>query len=604
MNTCKRVAVGLKRNSLRDYFGTSTCYARTQLCHTYVLPDSELKSSYDAVIVGGGGLSCESWEKGFQFSRASYVLSLLRPHIMQDLELVKHGLKLHLRDPCSYTPILESEVSRGCPQSLLMGPQAGLTVQEIGKFSKKDAEAFPLYEQQLERFAQAIQPLLDNTPIDSKKLAKSSLWEQIKEAYHSKHIFEAGKILGEDLPLFYEYLTAPASKILNQWFDSEPLKATLATDSVIGAMISPDTPGSSYVLLHHVMGELEKQKGIWAYPEGGMGAVSSAIASSARAAGVEIFTNKAVSQFIVDASNGVRGVALNDGTEVRATAVLSNATAKVTFLDLCPAEALPSKFRSAIGRIDYTSPVTKINVATRGLPNFVADPSVGDDPMPHHRATIHLNCEHMSLIQEAYEDASRGEISRRPLIEMTIPSSMDRTIAPEGCHVLLFFTQFTPYTLAGGKTWDEKTKQAYAEQIFGDVEKYAPGFRELIVGYEVLPPPELEKIFGLTEYLPRRHVAGSAVFHKAGAWRIWKPVTCEGTLPVWEWCTPRWRSDGSARLPRCTSCAAGWQLGAPSIAKFRKERTRGNDGMGLSHIPIPICVCPCFFPIYFTWCPL
>ncbi|XP_014673155.1 PREDICTED: pyridine nucleotide-disulfide oxidoreductase domain-containing protein 2-like isoform X4 [Priapulus caudatus] len=545
MNTCKRVAVGLKRNSLRDYFGTSTCYARTQLCHTYVLPDSELKSSYDAVIVGGGhnGLVAAAYlakagkkvcvlERrhiiggaavteeiipGFQFSRASYVLSLLRPHIMQDLELVKHGLKLHLRDPCSYTPILESEVSRGCPQSLLMGPQAGLTVQEIGKFSKKDAEAFPLYEQQLERFAQAIQPLLDNTPIDSKKLAKSSLWEQIKEAYHSKHIFEAGKILGEDLPLFYEYLTAPASKILNQWFDSEPLKATLATDSVIGAMISPDTPGSSYVLLHHVMGELEKQKGIWAYPEGGMGAVSSAIASSARAAGVEIFTNKAVSQFIVDASNGVRGVALNDGTEVRATAVLSNATAKVTFLDLCPAEALPSKFRSAIGRIDYTSPVTKIN---------------------------------------------------------------------------------------GGKTWDEKTKQAYAEQIFGDVEKYAPGFRELIVGYEVLPPPELEKIFGLTEYLPRRHVAGSAVFHKAGAWRIWKPVTCEGTLPVWEWCTPRWRSDGSARLPRCTSCAAGWQLGAPSIAKFRKERTRGNDGMGLSHIPIPICVCPCFFPIYFTWCPL
>lgn len=179
--------------------------------------------------------------------------------------------------------------------------------------------------------------------------------------------------------------------------------------------------------------------------------------------------------------------------------MVSNATPKVTFEDLMKDENIPSDFLKSVKNIDYTSPVTKINVAVNKLPNFLANPNTnGETPMPHHQTTIHLNCEDSQIINDAYEDAQRGNISKTPLIEMTIPSSLDSTIAPKGCHVCLLFTQYTPYTLSDGKEWDEETKEDYANHIFNTVEEYAPGFKESIVGKEVLSPPDLERIFGLT----------------------------------------------------------------------------------------------------------
>jgi len=202
----------------------------------------------------------------------------------------------------------------------------------------------------------------------------------------------------------------------------------------------------------------------------------------------------------------VSGVVLEGGREIQANIVLSNATPEVTFNKLMAASRdVPESYRRKLGRIDYTSPVCKINVAVDALPDFTADPNTETGRvMPHHRATIHLNCENSSMIEEAYRDATQGSYSRKPMIEMTIPSSLDPTLAPPGHHVCLIFSQYAPYSLSDGRQWDEATKEEYADCVFNSIEEYAPGFRASIVGKEVLPPPELEKVFGLT---------GGNIFH-------------------------------------------------------------------------------------------
>lgn len=295
-------------------------------------------------------------------------------------------------------------------------------------------------------------------------------------------------------------------KILNRWFESEPLKATLATDAVIGAMTSPNSPGSGYVLLHHVMGELEKEKGAWGYVEGGMGGVSKAIASSARSHGADIFTEQDVHQVLVGSDGSAKGVVLKDGTEIYSRVVLSNATPYVTFKTLTPQSALSPAFIKAVDQIDYTSPVTKINVAVDKLPNFLAAPTPDGKPGPHHQCSIHLNCESVEVLQTAYEDCKEGRPSSRPMIEMTIPSVLDPTLAPPGSHVVLLFTQFTPYSLVGGRAWTDQDREAFADSVFSWIEQYAPGFKSSIVGKDVLTPPDLERIFGLT---------GGNIFHGA-----------------------------------------------------------------------------------------
>jgi phytoene dehydrogenase-like protein len=213
-------------------------------------------------------------------------------------------------------------------------------------------------------------------------------------------------------------------------------------------MISPLTPGSGYVLLHHVMGELEGIRGAWGYPEGGMGAVSMAIAKSAMAAGAELYADSPVAAVTTGPDGTASGIVLEDGTEVRSGLVLSNATPEVTFNRLLAGSGdVPTEYRRALAGIDYTSPVCKINIAVNKIPNFLADPNTTPDTvMPHHRATIHLNCEDSGMIEDAYKDAKeRGTFSHRPMIEMTIPSSLDGTLAPPGHHVCLIFSQYAPY---------------------------------------------------------------------------------------------------------------------------------------------------------------
>uniref|UniRef100_A0A673G5W6 Pyridine nucleotide-disulfide oxidoreductase domain-containing protein 2 n=1 Tax=Sinocyclocheilus rhinocerous TaxID=307959 RepID=A0A673G5W6_9TELE len=490
-----------------------------------------LKPQYDAIVIGAGhngliasaylqkgGLKTAVLERrhvlggaavseeiipGFHFSRASYLLSLLRPHIYQDLELKKHGLKVYMRDPYSFTPMLEDARGRP-PRSLTLGADLAKTQQEIGKFSEKDAKHFHKLAYN-ELNIHNLYDLINAPPVDIPGLTQGSLRKKISALRSLKPLVKSGFKLGKNIPDFYELVTAPVMKVLNRWFESEPLRATLATDSVIGANTSPNNPGSGYVLLHHVMGELEKEKGAWGYVEGGMGGVSESIARSARSLGADIFTNRDVKQVLIGQDGSAKGVVLTDGTEVHSKVVLSNATPYITFKQLTPQDALPEAFITAVDQIDYTSPVTKINVALDKLPNFLAAPNSADGkPGPHHQCSIHLNCESMEVLEEAYREGQQGYPSSRPMIEMTIPSVLDPTLTPPGCHVVSLFIQFTPYLLEGRRAWNDEDRERFADTVFDWVEHYAPGFKKAIVGKDILTPPDLERVFGLT---------GGNIFH-------------------------------------------------------------------------------------------
>lgn len=512
-------------------------HASRRACHSGVVcPRQDLKTEYDAVIIGaghnglvtgaylaragkrvcvlerrhvvGGAAVTEELLPGFKYSRASYVLSLLRPQVYEDLELKKHGLEVYLRNPNSYTPLLTPTGKDGKAKSLLISGDKEATAKSIAQFSQKDAKRFFEYEKFLAELTDAVTPLLDAPPPNMSSWKQKSLKEKISLLIKSRPLIKSASQLSSHVTAFYELMTAPAAKLLDRWFESEPLKATLATDSVIGAMTSPQLPGSGYVLMHHVMGgiEIEGVQGAWGYVKGGMGAVSDSIAKSARSHGAHIFTDSSVSRIDVGTRGEAQGVVLQDGSEVKAKAVISNATAKVTYLDLIEKSHLPSEFLKDVSLFDFTSPVTKINVAVSRIPNFLADPVSDNQPGPVHRGTIHLNSEDSQYIHEAYLDACRGHFSKRPVIEMTIPSSIDPTVAPPGAHVVQLFTQYTPYTLADGQVWDDENRNKYADLVFDYIEDYAPGFKESVLHRDILTPPDLERVFGLT---------GGNIFHGA-----------------------------------------------------------------------------------------
>ena len=348
------------------------------------------------------------------------------------------------------------------------------------------------------RIADAIDPLLDSTPVN----LKGSMFSQMKSVSSFLDIAKFGMKVGRQLPDFVEMMSAPASKILDKWFESKILKATLATDAVIGAFASPRTPGSGYVLFHHVMGEIEGHRGCWGYAEGGMGAVSNAIASAARKHGAEIFVNSEVASIDVE-GGAASGVTLKDGTRIKAKQVMSNATAKVTYLDLIDKKHLEEPFLQSVKAIDYASATMKINVALDRLPEFKVLPNKGITPQPHHFCTTHFE-EDPDEIHNAYLDACAGKPSEKPIIELCVPSSLDPTISPAGKHVVTLFIQYTPYKLAEGSWDDPGRKDAYADKVFSIIDEYAPGFSSSVIGRDVLSPLDLERTFGLT---------GGNIFH-------------------------------------------------------------------------------------------
>jgi phytoene dehydrogenase-like protein len=429
-------------------------------------------------VLGGACVTEELWP-GFKVSTAAYVNSLLRPEVIRDLELKRHGFKMLPRSPSSFTPFPDG-------RSLLLGPNKAQTHSEVSKFSAKDAEALPKYERMLERVAAFLEPTLIQTPPNPWSFRPGNLMKLARLGMSFAR-------LGKDGQTAIEILTGAATPILDRWFESEQLKVTLATDAIIGAMASPSMPGTAYVLFHHVMGECEGVRGVWGYVRGGMGGISNAIASAARERGAEIRTNAEVTRIMVKGLDVV-GVVLKDGTEIRARRVASAADANVTFLKLVGANHLPPEFVAAVRHIDYSSASLKINVSLSELPDFKAAP--GTDPGPQHRGTIHI-APTMEYIERAYDSAKYGCPSEYPVIEATIPSVLDDTLAPAGKHVMSMFTQYFPYKLAPGLQLQEE-KEKYAERCFDLMNEYAPNFRRSVIGRQVLSPADLERRFGLT----------------------------------------------------------------------------------------------------------
>ena len=302
--------------------------------------------------VGGACVTEEPWP-GFRVSTAAYVVSLFRPEIVRDLDLARHGYVVLPRNPSSFTPFPDG-------RSLLLGPDPALNRREIAKLSPRDAERYPAYEAQLDRIARAIEPTLAETPPDPFSRRPRDLLRLARMGWRFLR-------LGKDGPRALEILTGAARTVLDRWFESDALKATLATDAIIGAMASPSTPGTAYVLFHHVMGEVDGARGVWGYVKGGMGTLSDALASAARAAGAEIRTGARVAR--VRIREGIAdGVVLEDGSELAARRVVSSADATATLLGLVGEAHLAPEVVEAVRAIDYSSSSLKVNLALDALP--------------------------------------------------------------------------------------------------------------------------------------------------------------------------------------------------------------------------------------------
>jgi phytoene dehydrogenase-like protein len=428
-------------------------------------------------VVGGACVTEETFP-GFKVSTAAYVNSLFHPSIVRDLRLADYGYEVLARNPSSFTPFPDG-------RSLLMGPDAELTRMEIAKFSTSDAERYPRYEAMLERVAAVVEPTLTMAPPDL-------LRPHLGDVRTLLSLGRAFRRLGDGAGEAVEILSGAARPILDRWFESEELKGTLATDAIIGAMASPSMPGTAYVLFHHVMGEAAGARGVWGYMRGGMGGLTQALAAAARDLGADIRCDAEVAHILVGDGRAV-GVALTSGDEFHAPIVASNADAHVTFLRLIDPNALPPAFVADVERISYSSASLKINVALAELPSFQALP--GTEPGPQHRGTIHI-CPDQDYIERAFDDAKYGRPSAHPVLECTIPSVVDPTVAPPGRHLMSMFVQYAPYELRDG-SWEDK-RESFADRCFDVLNEYAPNFKAAVLDRQVLTPLDLERVFNLT----------------------------------------------------------------------------------------------------------
>ncbi|MDJ0831625.1 MAG: NAD(P)/FAD-dependent oxidoreductase [Desulfobacterales bacterium] len=437
----------------------------------------------------GGCATTENLWPGYKVSTAAYVISLFLPKIIQDLKLKEYGLNILPRNPSSFTPLANNRY-------LLLGPDEHANQKEIAKFSRKDAEAYATYNALLESVAETIEPVLSRPAPDPLPLPKDfrslSFGKKLGDAGKLWALYKAMKELGTDLPEAIELLTGAARPILDRWFESETLKSTLATDAIIGAFASISAPGTAYVLLHHVMGEAGGARGVWGYVQGGMGGLADALEAACNDLKVDIVREAEVKRILVD-NNQAKGVELADGRHFEARSVASSVDAHLTFEKFLDPEMLPSDFQEAVSRIDYSSASVKVNVALAEAPEFTCLPGKGIGPQ--HQGTIHVSPT-MDYIERAYDDAKYGQPSRSPILEITLPSSVDTTISPEGKHVMSMFVQYGPYQLAENN-WDD-IKEDFGDRCIELLAELAPNVPNAIEHRQVLSPLDMERIYGIT----------------------------------------------------------------------------------------------------------
>lgn len=425
----------------------------------------------------------EVWP-GYRVSTAAYLSSLLQERIIRDLDLPRFGYQVDAKDPAFFSAFPDNRY-------LFMWQDGAKTVAEIAKFSTKDADVFPQYEHHLERLSEVVESLLLTTPPEFPPRGMAAVVDYLKLAGRLR------KLGPKEMTGLVKIFTGSAADFLDEWFESEEIKVTLATDGVIGANGGPRSPGTAYILLHHVMGSVGGKRGLWGFVRGGMGALSEAIAAAAQSRGAEIRTAAEVQKILV--SNGrARGVVLNSGEELQAEVVVSNLTPHQTFLNLVDKSELPSELVHGIRSYRSEGTSCKINLTLSGLPDFRALPGA---PGPQHRATMHI-CPSIEYVERAWDDAKYGRPSRSPLLELTVPTMYDPSLAPAGKHVMGIFLQYAPYTLRDAN-WDD-LREPFADRVLELIEEYAPGFRSLVIERQVLTPLDLERRFGLT---------GGNIFH-------------------------------------------------------------------------------------------
>ncbi|MBL8549155.1 MAG: NAD(P)/FAD-dependent oxidoreductase [Hyphomonadaceae bacterium] len=427
----------------------------------------------------GGAAVTEEFHPGFRNSVAAYTVSLLNPKVIRDLELAERGLRIVERKVSNFLPLSDTD-------GFCTGP--GITKGEVARYSARDAERLKDYEARLDRIADVVRDLLLKTPPNLVELGwRAALQEMLSAAGLASLLGKLDLTAKRDL---LDFFTKSAGDWLDSWFESAPIKAVLGFDSIVGNYASPYTPGSAYVLLHHVFGEVNGKRGLWGHAIGGMGAITQAMAATCKARGVEIHVNEDVREIAMEDGRAA-GVVTKGGALVKAKAVVSNLNPKLLFGTIVDPALMPPDFKERIGRYKVGSGTFRMNVALSELPRFTCKPEPGD----HLTAGI-IIAPSLQYMEKAYDDARAFGWSRAPIVEMLIPSTLDDSLAPPGQHVASLFCQHVAPALPDGRSWDDH-KEEVADLMIATVDKFAPGFKNSVLGRSVLSPLDLEREFGL-----------------------------------------------------------------------------------------------------------
>jgi phytoene dehydrogenase-like protein len=427
-------------------------------------------------VLGGAAVTEEVFP-GFKFSVCSYVVSLLRPEIIRELDLPRHGLEILPLDG-TFTPMPNGDY-------LWRVNDHAKTRREIARHSRLDAEAYDEYGKAMVEMGRFVKPILNMLPPDPTSLDPRGL----KQLLFLIRRFQQLSRLDQYNQV--QLMTMSAVDFLDQWFETDVLKATMSASGIIGTFLGIRSPGTAYVLLHHYMGEIDGAFRSWGLARGGTGAISNAIADAAREAGVEIRSNTEVARITVR-SNKAAGVVLKNGDELTADVVVSSVDPRLTFMRLLEPKALPDEFVDDVRRYKFRGSSGKVNLALDALPDF----SCMRGPGTHLRGAISISPS-VDYMERAYDEAKYGRFSRNPYIDIVIPSLTDPSVAPPGKHVLSCFVQYAPYHLSEG-TWDQK-REEFGDTVVNTIARYAPNLRKIILHRQVVTPLDLEREWGLSE---------------------------------------------------------------------------------------------------------
>ncbi len=427
-------------------------------------------------VVGGAAVTEEVYP-GFKYSVCAYVVSLLRPEVIQELNLATHDLEIIPLD-CTFTPMPDGNY-------LARWNDHAKTRREIARHSLADAEAYEQFGKLMYHIAMAVKPILGITPPNPTSLNPR---EMLQMLLLGRRFRSLGK---KTLYGLMKLMTMSAADFLNEWFDTEVLKATMSASGIIGTFLGPRSPGTAYVLLHHYMGEIDGAFRSWGFARGGMGSISRAISLAARRYGAAIRTDAPVEQALIK-DGRARGVVLSNGEEIAGKVIVSSVDPKRTFLQMIDSAELDSDFIQQIRRFKIRGSSGKVNLALSALPNFTCLSGEG----PHLRGSISISPT-VDYLERAYDDAKYGCYSRRPYLDIIIPSTIDPSMAPPGKHVMSIFVQYAPYHLKEG-TWAER-REEFGDNVVETLSEYAPNLKDIILHRQVVTPWDLEQEFGLTE---------------------------------------------------------------------------------------------------------